>query len=458
MSEKKESLDELNFKYVLTTFLYYINDSLFYAFIIQIILVAYGYYRVGKNSYWKVLYISSWCGLIGATIEKLCMSWTGHPNNTNRYIYILYIINEPFWIISEFTIPYVNMIKLSALILKKKKKILNIYIGILFILFIVFRIRIGILRYKEMEVFNNDIYRAHGYSFMTMAVAEFSCTLLLIKSLRLDYEIAKRKGHNGTIYSYSIQSSYFILLVIDIVGFILAILSIFYNYTVKAFLVVFHCLKSNFILILAVDALILKIENMDNKIPQKKSESDHIFSSTSFYIDNTSRISNSIDILSNNNETTNKADDGKTMSNNKNKYDSKDSKLKNLLINTKKIIIVKNDDAKSEDNEDNEDNDDDDSTNDNIENLKIRNLSLFKNSVQSNSTVGNGNNKKYNNVRSATSIPDNHKYYEKFNNIHSSLSMSDDGCSSSSILSNNRINKYNNMHSEIMIRKNMELC
>jgi len=442
MSEENNSLDNISFQYILTNFLYSINKSLFYAFIIQIILVAYGYFRVGRNAYWRVLYISSWCGLVGSIIENICIAWTEHPNNTNRYIYLLYIINEPFWIVSEFTIPYVNMMKVSVLIMKKKKTMLNIYISILFILFVVFRIKIGILRYKEKEVFNDIIYRAHGYSFLTMAVAELSCTLLLIKSLTIDYEIAKRKGHNGNIFNYSKRSSYFILLVIDICGFILAILSMLSDYTVKAFLVLFHCLKSNFVLILAVDALILKIENIDNKSPHFHSaSSSNIFSSTNDNYPEPSKRDDSIG-----SEATSKEEDLKTIYRTTSE-DKRASRLKSLILNTKKIIIVKNDESKPDD--------DDDSSEEDISILKNRDINLWKEKVQSNSTIENKYYDDFNKRRSAASIPDNHKYYERFNNMNSSMSFSENTCSSPSMYKN--VNKYN-MHSEVIIRNNLDLC
>jgi len=337
----------------------------------------------------------------------------------------------------------INMIKLSVLIMKKKKIILNIYICILFILYVVFRIRIGILRYREKEVFNDTIYRAHGYSFMTIAIAEFSCTLLLIKSLTIDYEIAKRKGHNGNIYNYSIRSSYFILLAIDICGFILAILSMLSDYTIKAFLVVFHCLKSNFVLILSIDALILKIENMDNKSPHfHTASSSNIFSSTTGNNPEYFKRNGSID-----SEATSKTEDLKTMYKSTNE-DKRASRLKSFILSTKKIIIVKNDDSKSED--------DDDSSDEDIAISRNREISLWRDTLQqSNSTIENRYFEDFNKRRSAASIPDNHKYYERFNNMNSSMTFSDNTCSSSSMY--NHMSKFN-MHSEIMIRNNLDLC
>eukprot|EP00833_Pecoramyces_ruminatium_P003739 jgi/Orpsp1_1/1177771/evm.model.c7180000062775.2 len=367
-----ENIEKLDFKYVLINFLYRINDSLFYAFIIQIILVSYCYFKVGKNLYWKVLYYSSWFGLCGAIIEKICIVWTEHPNNNNNFVYVLYIINEPFWIISEYTIPYLNMIKLKAIISKKKGIILKIYIGILFTMFVLFRIRIGVLRYQEKEAFNNKIYHAHGFSFMTLAVAEFSCTIFLLRQLSKDYNIAKRKGHNGNIYEYSKKSSYFILLVIDICGFILAILSMISNYTIKAFLVVFHCLKSNFVLILAVDSLVFKIENYDDIFEtQTKDASSNIFNSTNVNYSEQSSVKinykeaktpfntevatpSNIDI-----------EDIKISTSKKTKDLSNSYKLRSIMLNQNIFKINKNDE--------NDINDDDI----NINNYKIRNNAVL---------------------------------------------------------------------------------
>jgi len=417
MTEETNIPDKLDFKYIFINLLYYINDSLFYAFIIQVILVTYGYFSVGKNMYWRVLCYSSWFGLLGAIIEKLCKIWTEHPDNTNQYIYILYIINEPFWIISEYTIPYVNMIKLSAIISRKKVIILRIYIGLLFIIFVIFRFRIGIIRYKEQEVFNNKIYHAHGFSFLTLAVAELSCTLLILRRLSIDFKIAKRKGHSGNIYNYSRQSSFFILLVVDICGFILAILSLISNYTFKAFLVIFHCLKSNFVLILAFDALIFKIENMEisNNAKQSKNNSSNIFTSTN---DNFNEQSNSklqpinIEItpcnMECNKESVNstKSDDLKKIYKNC-QGQASDSKTLKQYNN---VVILENDEI----NVYNDDNDDDDDIDD-------------LNKKKSNNTPDMNNNKKKLNVNKNDEVELKAIYsfsntiigndYEKYNNM-----------------------------------------
>ncbi|OUM68418.1 hypothetical protein PIROE2DRAFT_3863 [Piromyces sp. E2] len=393
MSDETNTTDELNFKYVFINILYYINDSLFYAFIIQLILVTYGYFSVGKTTYWRVLYYSSWFGLCGAIIEKLCRAWTEHPDNTNKYVYILYIINEPFWIISEYTIPF----------------------------------RIGIIRYQEKSVFNNKIYRAHGFSFLILAVAELSCTLLILKRLSTDFKIAKRKGHSGGIYQYSRQSSFFILLVIDICGFILAILSLISNYTFKAFLVIFHCLKSNFVLILAFDALIFKIENMEitNSGKQSQKNSSNIFTSTNDNFNepsnNTKMSTVSVEITPCNIETniesttSTNSDDLKKVYKHCQRESS--SKLKHYINNAKNIVILESDETNYDGNNDHKNNQKSNINNnidtlpetnkvksDDINNKKQVNNNDEENDLTaiynfSNTIIGN-NHEKYNNMRS----------------------------------------------------------
>ncbi|OUM68419.1 hypothetical protein PIROE2DRAFT_3864 [Piromyces sp. E2] len=224
-------------------------------------LVGYGYLRFGKGKYWKTLLVASCTGLTGAVLEKVCVVWTDHPINSNATnIYILLLFNEPFWIITEFAIPYLNMIKLNAILDKNRQQTLKIFTLIAFILFSIFRFRIGYLRFSSHAVFNEEIFHAHGLSFSTMAITEFVFSVCIINKMTKDVKMARIRGTDENIYEKSRKSSLTILLLIDICGIILAILSMFSNDTLEKVLKPFHCLKSNSILILAFDSIILKLD------------------------------------------------------------------------------------------------------------------------------------------------------------------------------------------------------
>lgn len=255
----EEVTEELNLGYILIKFLYKTQDTFFYAFIIQLILVSYAYFKIGHGKFWTTLFVASIAGFVAAVLEKICMACTEHPDNKNMGIYILLLIDEPGWILSEFCIPYLNMVKLEAFISKVQARYLKVFVGIAFVLFAYFRFKIGYLRYSCHTVFNDDIYHAHGYAFSIMAITELICTFFILKKMTKDYKLAKKRGIDGNIYEYSRKSSFFILLIIDFCGFILAILSMFSNYTLEGILKPFHCIKSNFVLILAVDTLIFKL-------------------------------------------------------------------------------------------------------------------------------------------------------------------------------------------------------
>jgi len=258
-------LSEFNLGYIITNIFYYTKDSLYYSYVIQIILVGYGYLRFGKGKYWKTLLVASCAGLTGAVLEKICVVWTDHPKNADdEFIYILLLLNEPCWIITEFAIPYLNMIKLNAFLAKNKQRILKIFTLITFILFSIFRFRIGYLRFSSHTVFNEEIYHAHGFSFSTMAITEFVFSALIIKKMTKDVKMAKEIGIDKKIYDKSRKSSLTILLLIDICGIILAILSMFSNNTLEKILKPFHCIKSNSILILAFDSIVLKLDAKNN--------------------------------------------------------------------------------------------------------------------------------------------------------------------------------------------------
>ena len=258
-------LSEFNLGYIITNIFYYTKDSLYYSYVIQLILVSYGYLRFGKGKYWKTLLVASCTGLAGAVLEKICVVWTDHPKNADdEFIYILLLLNEPCWIITEFAIPYLNMIKLNAVLAKNRQLTLKIFTLITFILFSIFRFRIGYLRFSSHTVFNEEIFHAHGFSFGTMATTEFVFSIFIIKKMTKDVKMAKERGVDGNIYDKSRKSSLTILLLIDICGIILAILSMFSNDTLEKILKPFHCIKSNSILILAFDSIVLKLDAKNN--------------------------------------------------------------------------------------------------------------------------------------------------------------------------------------------------
>jgi hypothetical protein len=238
------------------------KDTFFFTFIIQFILVSLMYIHVGNGKYWRVLFYAATAGLIGAIIEHTTLGYicqkSQHDIHTKVYPFF---IEEFFWVICEYAIPYLNLIKMEALSKEKAVKIIKAIILILLIPFAGARLYDGYDRMIEGYL-NTEISRkCHGVAFGTMAAADVICTIFIIY-------FVKRKNKNGTfnnesITSYIKNSSYTILIAVDTVSFILSVLyivSTLYpeNADLGSSTTIFHCLKSVFVLILATDALIFK--------------------------------------------------------------------------------------------------------------------------------------------------------------------------------------------------------
>ncbi|ORX77561.1 hypothetical protein BCR32DRAFT_328887 [Anaeromyces robustus] len=258
---------------VMDTFLNFTNDfsdSFLYAYILQIILIVYMYNCVGTGRYWKIMLVGSIFGMMGAVVEHLGSSWL------RTYTYVedvkkskalyCYLISEIGWIATEFSIPYLNLIKLNTLSQKRIIKIVNYVITVLFGLFSISRFFIGYLRVKNSSLYNPAIYHAHGIAFGITAIADGLLSVLIFKELNKSAKKTREKdGESFNLLDSFKKSSLFILFIVDLMSVILAILSIFINNTtvfgksINRLVKPFHALKSNFLLILAIDAFIFKM-------------------------------------------------------------------------------------------------------------------------------------------------------------------------------------------------------
>jgi len=258
---------------IVDTFLIFTNDfsdSFLYAYMLQIILIIYMYNCVGTGRYWKIMLIGSIFGMFGAVVEHLGSSWlrtyTSMEEVKKSKALYCYLISEIGWIAAEFSIPYLNLIKLNTLSQKKIIKIVNYIISALFILFSISRFFIGYLRVKNSSLYNPAIYHAHGIAFGIIAIADGLLSILIFKELNRNAKKTKEKdGESFNLLASFKKSSLFILFIVDLMSVNLAILSIFINNntmvgkSINRLIKPFHALKSNFLLILAIDAFIFKM-------------------------------------------------------------------------------------------------------------------------------------------------------------------------------------------------------
>eukprot|EP00833_Pecoramyces_ruminatium_P013644 jgi/Orpsp1_1/1187676/evm.model.d7180000059374.1 len=125
--------------------------------------------------------------------------------------------------------------------------------------FIGFRFMIGYKRESGAILQNTEIKEYHGYAFGVMAIADLICTFGIL------YFVKRNNGRSenqNNLNDYIKHSSYTILVTVDVVGLLLSIIDIitsFYPLKILSSLAVpFHCLKSSFALILAIDAFLFK--------------------------------------------------------------------------------------------------------------------------------------------------------------------------------------------------------
>ncbi|ORX76650.1 hypothetical protein BCR32DRAFT_329262 [Anaeromyces robustus] len=242
------------------------QDSFLYTFVIQFIIVTLMYANVGRGKYWRLLFIASVAGLLGAIIEHGTLAFECYKSEGERShkLYSL-LLNEACWIVSEYSIPYLNLIKMKAFSKGRIATFVRYTIFVLTVPFVVFRLLIGYKRMETSTLNSPEIRSLHGYAFAVMAIADILCTFSILFFVKENNNQTSLKNCN--INEYIKHSSYTILIAVDIVSFFLSISYIVINNTIKdefeneiynKFITPFHCLKNSFILILAADALIFK--------------------------------------------------------------------------------------------------------------------------------------------------------------------------------------------------------
>ncbi|ORX81296.1 hypothetical protein BCR32DRAFT_299553 [Anaeromyces robustus] len=252
-----------NFKTAAFGFFKQFQDSFFYANVIQFLIVTLMYFNIGKGKYWKVLFYASVAGILGGILENITVAYICQDSQKEKdYIVIPFLIDELFWTTCEYAIPYLNLIKMKAFSKGKAANIIYYTIIGLFIPFACCRFCIGYERMKNGYLQSEKIKSLHGYAFGIMAIADILCTVAILYFVK---KHNSRKNFNtSNISDYIKQSSYTILVAVDVVGFCLSILDIITNsglienYIPSSITTPFHCIKSSFILILAADALLFK--------------------------------------------------------------------------------------------------------------------------------------------------------------------------------------------------------
>jgi len=270
-----------------------IKDTFFFAFVIQFLLISMMYMHVGHGKYWKILFYSSIAGLCGAITEHATVAFICQKSQLENHTKAVPLLfNEIFWILSEYSIPLLNLIKMKSLMTLRAVNYSKYSVQFLFIPFVAARVLIGWDRMMNGYL-NSDIGRTfHGVAFGIMAIADIICTSCIIYFIHC--KMNTRVGnYKGGVLNYLRESSYTVLILVDIVSITLSILYIIStifpgNPNYESSINLFHCLKSNFLLILATDALIFRYEsgvvstNIEENVSDKENKMIGVFNSNLF--------------------------------------------------------------------------------------------------------------------------------------------------------------------------------
>jgi len=237
------------------------NQTFFYSYFLQIILISYMYNSIGNGRYWRVLFYGSLLGFFGALMEHTFIAWQDNlPENEKdkTSLSILLLIAEVGWIATEFAVPVLNLIKLNSLSNVAVVKGVTVITALLFCGFSFFRFQIGYSRYGEHKVDCQNCSELHSKAFGVMAITDVILSIMIFfrinKSSR-EYKI-KKNNENISILTTFKKSSVFSLLIVDVISIFLSLTYI--SPSTSEYAKPFHALKSNFLLILAIDAFIFK--------------------------------------------------------------------------------------------------------------------------------------------------------------------------------------------------------
>jgi len=240
------------------------QDSFCYIFVLQFLVVTLMYFNVGKGKYWRLLFYAALAGFLGAMLENSSVAYICRSSVKDveyKYVYT-FLIDEIFWIPNEYAIPLLNLIKMKAFSEGKVGAITKYTILFLSLPFVFFRLCIGYLRMSRGYLQDTKIHAYHGYAFAVMAVADTICSVVLLYFIKKNNQ--KINNNGASINKFVKNSSYTILITVDIVSALLSVINIitnidlFKNSFPSKLFTPFHCLKCSSILILAVDAFIFK--------------------------------------------------------------------------------------------------------------------------------------------------------------------------------------------------------
>ncbi|OUM67369.1 hypothetical protein PIROE2DRAFT_5232 [Piromyces sp. E2] len=242
-----------------------LTKTVFFVNILQFVLVTLMYFKIGNGKYWKILYYSAVAGIIGGFVEYGTVAYVCSEADveTPRKIIVPFIFEEPFWVVKEYAVPFLNLIKWKAIRkTKRMERIMNILIWGIFVFFVASRVYIGYVRMTTGLLTTPRSKYGHTAAYGITALADLICTFAILYSVRKNKKEVLNSS-NIVIDRYIKHSGYIFLLLIDLNSIILS----FFNFSTEVFksqlpssyINLFLSIKAGYILILACDAVVFKI-------------------------------------------------------------------------------------------------------------------------------------------------------------------------------------------------------
>ncbi|ORX79722.1 hypothetical protein BCR32DRAFT_246167 [Anaeromyces robustus] len=240
-----------------------LKESLFYCGLIQFVIVLYIYLRIGKGKLWMTFLYSTLCMFSGKVLEYIMRSLIFFKE-TSKYAFICCIPLETFYIASNYTLAYINLIKLKALTEKQYVKKIQILVSLLFPIFCTFRYLIGYYRYIDSDFNSSKARNCKGISYSILASLNIFISFFIYRELKHNYRKERSQSNylkKITFPCYIRRSNYAVLLFLNICSFILSFLN--YSYISGLYvdlITLLECIQDNLIFLLAVDTLIYKAD------------------------------------------------------------------------------------------------------------------------------------------------------------------------------------------------------
>ncbi|KAG4094785.1 hypothetical protein H8356DRAFT_946250 [Neocallimastix lanati (nom. inval.)] len=212
-------------------------------------LVTLMYFAGNQGKYWNVLLAGAIAGFIGTLFEGGTAAYVCRKGdiNTPRHHLISYLIVEVFWIVKEYSIPFLNLYKIKVFSKGNVGKTAEYIIKILLIFFSGCRFYIGYERMIHGLLTTSETKYGHmaAHGIMGLADLEFP-----------------GKSKTNIIKNYLQHSYYITIIFVDLTSILVSLMNgiteMYKDVIPNSFLNPFQSIKCAFILLLACDALIFE--------------------------------------------------------------------------------------------------------------------------------------------------------------------------------------------------------